>query len=381
MPPTKQPSAETNYKVATLRAFLQQPNCRQRVAPLVTALMARDVDFHERLLTDLRNRVQKIGDGLDSESEHAGQVLERINNIEQDAKGLRQLVQGDEQRAIEARADYDQLKAELTDAIAQLSAEMTSLGSHLQVIEGAIDGQRQTATGVKETLDTTAQIIGGLQADINVLKGSIENMPFATQVSEVIEKLEEKIRESFDRSSETIEHLTLSLPTIKNNMDIHEDSAYGRPVQGAIDKSLQNQGLTLGLGHSTTIKEHETSKQPKLQSWPAIAEFLAIYEHFIGMYKSTKVDNEPQFIKTFLNEINIHSSCALQRHLLNIYPKKVTLRPPEVSQQPPNIFIELLGMRWKDIRRAIPKIHDLRSLQWAVNEGISGPTQAYISQQ
>lgn len=99
------------------------------------------------------------------------------------------------------------------------------------------------------------------------------------------------------------------------------------------------------------------------------------------MYKSTKVDNEPQFIKTFLNEINIHSSCALQRHLLNIYPKKVTLRPPEVSQQPPNIFIELLGMRWKDIRRAIPKIHDLRSLQWAVNEGISGPTQAYISQQ
>lgn len=83
----------------------------------------------------------------------------------------------------------------------------------------------------------------------------------------------------------------------------------------------------------------------------------------------------------FLNKINVHVSCALQRHLLEIYPRKVVLVSLEIDQQPSTIFIKLGGMRWNDIRRAIPKIKDLKSLQLALDNGISGPTHKEILRQ
>ncbi|KAI1125939.1 hypothetical protein F5Y10DRAFT_294213 [Nemania abortiva] len=381
-PPPQQPETETSRKVAALRGFLQKETSRTRVAPLVSSLIARNIDIHERMLTDLRNKFQQMKDSLSSESEHADRVSKRLQNIEHDVKSLRQLIQENGQRDVKDGANIDQVKTELVDAVQQVATKTTSLEKHLQTIEAAIEGQRQTTDGIKGNLDTTAQHIVVLQHDIEKLKSNPDKESVATSVLDSIAKLEEKIAKHFDQNSEPdIKHY---LETITTNLDLVKNSSYQCPINSKTGQSINNEDHTSRPGHSiTTSQEHElaTSNQPDLQSWPAIVDFIATYEHFREIYKSKEISNETQFMKAFLSKINVHVSCALQRHLLDIYPNKAALVSLKVGQQPPIIFIRLGRMRWNDIRRAIPKITDLKSLQWAVDEGISGPLPTQISRQ
>lgn len=244
-----EPGTEAMHKIDTLRRLLQQQSGRHRIAPLVTALMARDVDIHERMLSDLKNKVKHIEENLESESEHSGRVVERMQDIERDAKDLRQLIQADEQRDIDARAHHDQLRAELTDAIRQVSADMSSLGNHLQIIEGAIEGQQQATNEVKEIVDTAEQRIAGLQGGINELKNGFDAMPAATPIAGCIAKLKEKVASCVDRSLKNAEDLKNFLATITAKLDLHENSSYGNHIKDAMDR-LNNDVHT--LSQSTT---------------------------------------------------------------------------------------------------------------------------------
>ncbi|KAI0114047.1 hypothetical protein GGR51DRAFT_476083 [Nemania sp. FL0031] len=376
MPPPDQLSTEISHRVAALREFLQQESSRPRVAPLVASLIARNVETHEKMLTDLGNKVRKMEDDLSSGSEHAGRISERVHDIEQDAKSLRQLIHGDEKRCIKTKADLDKLQDKLTDAVTQISTEMANVEKHLQIIESVIQGQKQTAVNATET---TAQHIASVQRDINEFKRYLDKLPPTSPVLESIAKLEEKMANYFD--TDPTANVKRYLETATTKLGINENPAPPYLLSGTIDQSINSEDRTSSLDYSTTSHKQEESRQPDLKLWPAITEFVTIYEHFKERYRSEGVENEPQFIETFLSEMNVHASCALQRHLLDLYPKKVALIPLAVGQQSPNIFIGLSHMKWSMIRRAVPKINDLKSLQFAINEGISGPTQAQISRQ
>ncbi|KAI1108702.1 hypothetical protein F5Y14DRAFT_70355 [Nemania sp. NC0429] len=378
MTPAHEPSAEASHKIATLRQLLQPRASRDRVAPLVTALMARDVDIHGRMLSDLRDKVKHMEENLESESEHSGRVVERMRAVEEDAKHLRQLMQAGEKRDIDVQDTQDQLKAQLTDAIQQMSADMSSFGNHLRIIEGAIEGQRRATDEVKEIIDTAGQRIAGLQGGIEELKNGFDAMPATTPVAECIVKLKEKMASYLERGLKNAEDTKSFLEAITTKLDRHENPSDSYHIKDAIEQ-LNNDDHA--LSQSTTGHEDTAPKQATLQSWPAIEDFLTIYEHFKGTYKSEAPDNDPQFIETFLSQINVHVSCALQRHLLEIYPKKVALISLDINQQPSTIFIKLGGMRWNDIRRGIPKIKDLKSLQLALDNAISGPTHEEIMRQ
>lgn len=125
-----------------------------------------------------------------------------------------------------------------------------------------------------------------------------------------------------------------------------------------------------------------TPTEPNLEDWPAIADFVTIYSNFLEGYKSKKPEDDMKFIETFLgelNKVNVHISCALQRHLLETCPKKVALITLEVGQQYPDIFIKPIRMKWNDMKRAMKRLGDLRTFQWASNDGISGPSPTMIT--
>ncbi|KAI0451468.1 hypothetical protein F5B21DRAFT_487171 [Xylaria acuta] len=373
MPPAQRPSTETSRNVAMLRGFLQQSGSKHRVAPLVAAIMARDVDIHERMLTDLGNRMQQMEKGLSGRSEHTTRVLERMQHVEQDAKSLRELIQADGQRNIDARLDPDQLKAELTEAINQHSTEITSVGQRLQTIQEAIKGQQQTANQVKEILDTFGKRIESLQSDISGLKDGIDKVPFAAPITERIAKLEERIVKCLDQNSNDAEITKLSLAAVKMNPDPQEE------LEHVTDQPTNDTHIP---GDCPTGQSEPNPEQPDLEEWPAIADFVTVYENFLESYKSKKPGDDLKFIEAFLdeiNQVNVHVSCALQRYLLETYPKKVILITSEVRQQYPGIFIELVRISWNDIRRAIAKLRDLRIFQWASNDGISGPSPTPIT--
>ncbi|KAI1178831.1 hypothetical protein F4777DRAFT_63674 [Nemania sp. FL0916] len=378
MSPVQESSIDMSHKVTALRELLQTPSNRPRVAPLVTALMARDVDIHGRMLADLRDRIHQMEESCPDDSQHAEQISERIREIEQDAKGLRQLIQGENQRELEARMNHDQLKTELTEAIKQISAQMATVGDHFQILKDVIEGQVQTANGMKEALDTAGQRMIDVQIGMKDLKNGLENTAFATPIMELITKLEEKVVGCIDQSTKDADAIRHSLETIAAKPEYDGTPTNQCAMKDALHKPPSDDHAP---ALSPANQEKPRSKRPKLQDWPAIAEFLATYEHFVGVYKSQKINDEFEFIETFFGEINVHVSCALQRHLLDIYTKKVTLVSLDAGQRPPSIFINLSKTKWDDIRRAIPKIRDLRSLQWAFDNRISGPIQTTVLQE
>lgn len=211
--------------------------------------MARDVDIHGRMLSDLRNKMKRMEESLGSESEHSGRVVERMHDIERDAKDLRQLIQADEQRDIDARADHDQLKTELTDAIRQISADMSSLGNHLRIIEAAVEGQKQATNDVKGIIDTAGQRIAGLQGGINELKNGFEAMPVAVPITECIARLKEKMVNCVDRGLKNAEDIKNFMAAMTAKLDLHDNALDGHHIKDAMDQ-LNNDTRT--LSQSTT---------------------------------------------------------------------------------------------------------------------------------
>ncbi|RYC58551.1 hypothetical protein CHU98_g7657 [Xylaria longipes] len=353
MPPAQQPSIKTGRKAAVLRELLQQPSSKHSVAPLVAAIMARDVDIHERMLTDLGNRVQQMEGSLSSESGHTRRLLEQMQHIEENAKSLKELIQADRQRNIDARPDADQLKVVLTEALNQHFAEITGVGQHLETIQEAIEGQQQATNQVKGILNAFGQRIDSLECGISGLKDYLEKVPFAAPIIERIVKLK-------NQTSKDAEIIKLSLAAMKTNPDPQEELEHA---------TAQPTNDTHMLADCPIGQSEPTTEQPDLEEWPAITDFVTIYENFLEIYKSQKPEDDLKFIEAFLlevNEVNIHVSCALQRYLLETYPKKVALISPEVGQQYPDIFVKLwteeTGSR-KSAHESLSKYQNISSIK------------------
>ncbi|KAI1430093.1 hypothetical protein F5Y12DRAFT_222125 [Xylaria sp. FL1777] len=371
MSPSQQDDAEACARITKLRDLLQKPSSADKVRPLVAALLAQKVDIHEKMLTDLGTRAKQMEENISNESEHTIHITKQVHNIEQDVMSLRQLIQTNEQRDTESGADLHQLDVRLTEAIKQNHTETIGLEQSIQVIGEAMEKQQEAANGVVESLRNLGQHMTSLKRDFHELKNGIEKVPFSTTITRSIAKLEERMMEYFDRNSNDAGNTLMSPEIIKNQLDTHEKLACGSPAQDAIDQPTIDDRSP---SDSPTSQGQQKQKQPSLDNWPAIAEFLTTYEASKAAYKSQKPESDPEFITNFLNSLNVHVSCALQRHLSEIYPYKVVLVAFSVGQPTPNIFIRLCDLRWIDIRRAIPKMKNLKDLQWAVNEGISGPS-------
>ncbi|KAI0183279.1 hypothetical protein EV127DRAFT_447556 [Xylaria flabelliformis] len=230
-----------------------------------------------------------------------------------------------------------------------------------------MEEQKQITNRVKEILDTFGQRTESLQWNISGLKDGLERVPLPAPIIERIAELEERMVKYLDRSSKDAEIIKRSLAAVQTNQD----------PQGEFDHTTcQPIDDNQSLNDCRSDQSKPSPKQPDLEEWPAIADFVTVYQRFLESYKSKKPEDEKKFIKAFLDEItevNIHVSCALQRYLLEMYPKKVVLISSEVGQQRPDIFIKLVRVRWNDVRRAIA-VKDLRAFQWASNDDISGPS-------
>ncbi|KAI1431707.1 hypothetical protein GGR50DRAFT_43873 [Xylaria sp. CBS 124048] len=342
------PNTDTHQRIARLRELLKQPSSKDRVAPLVTALMARDVDLHERMLTDLANRVQQIE--ASTQSEDTGRLLERMQNIEEDAKSLRQLITEVGQSVTETKADQRQLQVELTNAIDQNRARIVDAEQQLEAIGEKTEERLKTNAEIMEILGAMAKNRQRLQRNVDEIKNALEGMQ-PTPVSEKMTKV-------FKLTAEYLNH-TSFIAGMESKQGTGDGptgniSAWKGSVEEAIDQSTDG-------------------NEPHLYEFPAITDFLVIYDQFVEIYKYTPPKNESQFIQSFLGSLNVHVSCAVQRQLLKICPSKAALATVHADQSASNIFIDLGRMDWKTIRRAIPKIKDLRILQWALNEGLTGP--------
>lgn len=232
--------ADVSHKVATLRELVEHPSSRSRLAPLVTLLMARNVDIHGKMLTDLSNRMQQMKEGLNNDSKHTSRVLERMQRIEQDAKALQQLVQVGVQRDMEAKTNEDQLRAALNEAMEQNTIQMASIGQRLKAVEEQIERQQHSDNGTKAALDTAGQCMKSLQCDIDKLRQGFEKIPPHSPVEQRVAELEERITTYFDQSSKNVEDINLSLASIETQMGSPNtlsgsqtvDNAVGQPTSG-----------------------------------------------------------------------------------------------------------------------------------------------------
>ncbi|KAI2638122.1 hypothetical protein GGS21DRAFT_509857 [Xylaria nigripes] len=355
MTPPEPSNAEARQRIAKLRELLQQPSSKDKVAPLVTALMARDVDLHERMLTDLSIKVQQIEAA--GKSKDTSCLSERMHSIEQDAKSLRQLITEVDQNVVDTKADQNQLKVELAKAVDQNYSRIANVEQHLKIIGEAMEQRQRTSDEIMDILDAMVKNRQRLQRHINQTRNGLKGLQTDTPLADNITRLIGLMTEYLDQTS--------FISDIKHKQDTSEKSTRNMPAC---------------KGPPGDVKDPSKGpNQSQLHEFPAITEFLVVYDKFIETYKSTRPANEADFITNFLNSLNVHVSCAVQRQLLQIYPKKVVLAATCTGEQSPKIFIDLDRIDWKTIRRAIPKIKDLRVLQWAFNNGLSGPALNPIS--
>ncbi|TGJ84864.1 hypothetical protein E0Z10_g3932 [Xylaria hypoxylon] len=378
MPPPQQASAETSDNVANLHKLLQRPVNKDRIGPLVMAMLSHDIDIHATHLTALDNKVQQI---KGSQSEHATHISEHMHKIERDLLSLLQLIPADEQKTKDITADIHQLKDRITEAMAQCHIESTGVKQDLKVISEAMERQQQASNKVADTSETVGQHIANITRDVNEIKDVIEKMSSNPLMVELGRKIEEKMTSSLDqisKMSSDIEDAKLSLAAIETKQGLYGNLACEKPAENDFDESIINDRTQ---DHSPTGQEVAKPQRLGLQGWPIIVQFVEIYEQFKETYKSKKPENETQFIETFLNKIGVHVSCVVQRHLLEMYPNRVALVTLDVDQQTQSIFIQLRRLRWNHIRTAIPKIEDLRALQWASDQKLTGPPQSLILKQ
>ncbi|KAJ2986788.1 hypothetical protein NUW58_g4864 [Xylaria curta] len=379
MPPMQQPSVEIGRRVAMLRELLQQSKSSKEVALLVTAMTAQNVDIHERTLTELADRLQQMEAALSSDSEDTARHIQELRRaIEHDAKDLRELIQANEQ-SIDARADQDKLYLELAEVVKQHGTAIAGFRQVLQTTHETIEAQQQTANEVKESLGTVVQRMKSSQSNLNKLKDNLKQNPSTTAIIERIMMLEERVAERFNVVKAVG---SIQLPPVS----IDETLSCGRAVENATDQppneNTEKQPHNENAGErppndactsSSTAQKRMVPAAIILRDWPAIARFIDTYKKFKGIYISNKPKSPRKFIGTFLSELNVHVSCFFQRHLLKIYPQKVALIASDFGEPSPNIFIKLGGLTWNDIRRALPALRDWRAIQWAFDEGMSGP--------
>ncbi|KAI0539953.1 hypothetical protein GGR58DRAFT_462585 [Xylaria digitata] len=373
---SQQATVETSDNVAKLRKLILRQECKDRIGPLVTIILCRDVDNHAKLLTNLSDEVQQI---KGSQSEHASHVSKRIHETEQDLMNLRQLIAEKAQSNNDINVKVHQLQDRMTEIMEQELIDWTGFRQDLKVVIEAMGKEQQAFNGVADTFELMGQQVTSLRHDINEIKNAIKKGPSDLLSSELIEKLEKKITSTLDRIPKETEAFKIPPEAIQTERGLDGDLAPGKPSDDDIGQSITNDRTP---EHSPNSQEPQ-QRGPNIEDWPIILQFINIYEQFKEIYKSKKPENETQFIETFLNritdEIDVHVSSVFQRHLLEIHPNRVALVAWDVEQQPPTIFIKMRRLRWNHIRRAIPMIEDLRVLQTASDQRLIGPPQNLTS--
>ncbi|KAK5624746.1 hypothetical protein RRF57_000462 [Xylaria bambusicola] len=353
-------------KVAMLAELIQEPRNERRIGPLVTMLLARNVDIYSKKLTGLGDELKKT---RDSEFEHHERIAERILSIEQDVASLRQLVEANDLGPSDIKTVLQQLSSLLTEVIKHNSQNDESY----QAVRELVTGQQKTSNEIMEALKKQEQLLGTLSCDIAELKFGLEGVLFNTEyIRGPIVKLEEAIQKRSKIINLTLAATGIQLDTTEQ-LDIPEEIGWESPA-GRNTKQFAINGCAPGpflISRSESSVDKPERQPISLKDWPATAEFLTIYEEKIASYKSKQPDDETEFIREFLSTINVHASCLLQRHFLKKRPDQVKLIALGAGQHTPAIFIELSGVIWKDIKRMIGTLN-LKLVQTAVEKKISG---------
>jgi hypothetical protein len=385
-----QRASEGARRAAAIRTLLQLPKNREKIDSLVVACLARDIDIHERLQRSLDQRLQKLEANLNPESKHARDLFVRRHELERDMESLRQLVENDN-RSATVTERQNQLD-ELAECIKQQRTDLLEVMQSLKLVWRAIEERRQAATTFKGHIGSLAQTVQGLQRDIGAFLDNIKLQPKMKRNIEDITEVKEIVSSFLSNADKGIENLRLAIADTQNKRDTRENVlAFVGLVEEAKDINtnahapnhqpiIQGKQYHRHLDSILIVSRANENKEPRpeperpvAETPPAVLNFIATYDRFQERYKSKPPKSEPDFIKKFLNRLNVHVSCFFQRHLQLRYPGKVPLDTSGCGQPLSDIFIDLNGLKWMDIRHAMSRIEDLWQIQWAVNEGISGP--------
>jgi len=111
-----------------------------------------------------------------------------------------------------------------------------------------------------------------------------------------------------------------------------------------------------------------------------VADFVSVFTGFNARYKSKKPQNETNFIKKFLESVNIHASCALQRYLLSECPPgTVSIAPLNVDPALASVFIEPTGLDWSCIKDTL-RSRSLSFIRKAFDEKLCGPPPGLLNE-
>ncbi|KAI0395823.1 hypothetical protein F5Y17DRAFT_178677 [Xylariaceae sp. FL0594] len=112
---------------------------------------------------------------------------------------------------------------------------------------------------------------------------------------------------------------------------------------------------------------------------PVTADFAHTFQRFNERYRHQKPPSEAGFIKEFLDSVDVHASCALQRRLLTeCPPDTVSIIPPSRGSGYGSVFIEPTGLDWPWVKNML-KSRSLKFIRRAVGEKLCGPGPELLS--
>ncbi|RWA12194.1 hypothetical protein EKO27_g2880 [Xylaria grammica] len=272
MSSSQKASAATSDNVAKLHKLLQRPESKDRIGPLMAAVMAQNIHIHTKTITDLDSKVQQI---RGSQSEQANHVSERIHEFQQDLMSLRELIPADKQIIKDIKADTDELKDEIAEAMKQCHVESARIEQGLKVVREmmetrierdaeavceAMEREQQASKKIADNYKNMMQHMESLKHDVNGIKGAIEKKLSDPLITESIMKLEERVTRSVDQISTTrkeIGDIKTSLAAIETkgglgNLVWGEPAGHDVPDQSTInDRALGHISNNQGKSCST----------------------------------------------------------------------------------------------------------------------------------
>ncbi|KAI8632041.1 hypothetical protein F5Y19DRAFT_492953 [Xylariaceae sp. FL1651] len=390
MPPIEQPSREARERAVAIRALLQKPKNGDKVALLVQALIARDVDIHGKMLTNLSRKVQQMQDDQDNltgECRHQDRLAKRMQAIEEDVQGLEELAKIGQRETSKSEEDQVSLRESLANAVEQHRAQMTEVNKTLESIQKVIKHLQQDTNEIRDRIRKAQSDFTPVPDDISKLKKAEANLvskveamniklaQLSTDLDANVSKVDDT-DSRLDKYSADVERNKLAIAEIKNQQGTHSDFfARLESNENALLQTFPDHKPPRGV-ESGCATSHLPRGNPSL----AISDFTRIYHHYSERYRTERPESDPKFIKMFLEELNEHASCWFQRHLLDKYPNTVQLVDLDMGQRHPTVFIHLDGLDWKHIKHAAHRT-DLRLLQTAVDEAITGPSHDLVMKQ
>ncbi|KAI0164932.1 hypothetical protein GGR57DRAFT_218009 [Xylariaceae sp. FL1272] len=323
--------------------------------------LGRLQEHFDRMFKDLRDEHQELNTRIlglkDDLLQHADQnhayIIEKMRKIESDSEDLKRLVNGLYDDTSVIKSTQQSLESNLDDKTNQIQSLFTLIDSTLGPLKN----------GIEQLLDQERENRSATLRDHAALKASI------TDLAKVIKQ---------DKTSQTTElkrHMDAVLGQ-KSVKECRQDILINADQMQRLEAFETVMGTVMKASRGRCDHKDVTEGREGLED---ARVFIRTYSLLSSYYKILHAKggqtDHHMVITYFLQLLNQHASCHLQRRLLELCPEKVKEAKLPKSSNPPRIFIEYEGLVWHQVKHVVHNLGGLKRLQVAVNEQWTGPAQ------